>query len=228
MESRGAQDRDTPRFLRLAADPATRARLRKGEILAVAAKTLGLQPAISIPGAQVQHWIGAAFIPDMTIARALPRLQDYDNRKRDMAPVIVDSRILSRDGDRFQVWLRLRQKEMISAIFDLVLRITYRAVSPGRLSIESRSESVQEVPTLDAPRGTPTHDRGFLWALNHYWRFAEQDGGIDVECEALVLARQTPLLLRWPVDPLVARAARRTLEGTLQDTVRMVRSRPAE
>jgi hypothetical protein len=191
----------------------------------VAARTLGLQPGIVIPGGQVQHWLGAVFIPGMSIARALPKLQDYDNRKRDMAPAIVESRILSHEGDQFRVWLRLQQKDVITAVFDLIQRITYRAWDHGQLEIESRTESVQEVPGVDAPRGATSRDRGLLWALYTYWRFAEQDGGVYVECEALVLSRQTPVLLRWIADPLVARASRRTLDGTLEDIIRMVQRR---
>ena len=37
-----------------------------------------------------------------------------------------------------------------------------------------------------------------------------------------VLARQIPVMLRWIADPLVARASRRTLDGTLEDTIRML------
>jgi len=223
VEARIERDRGASRFLRLAADPRARARLRAGEAQAVSARTLGVQPSIAIPGGQVQHWVGAAFIPGMTIARALPKLQDYNNRKRDMAPAIVESRILSREGDQFRVWLRLQQRAMIPAVFDLILRITYRrAPDSEQLEIESRTKSIREVPGVDAPRGATARDRGLLWALDHYWRFAEQDGGVHAECEALVLARQTPVLLRWIADPLVARAARRTLVGTLEETIRMV------
>ena len=222
VKARIERDRGTSRFLRLAGDPRGRARLRGGEVPAVAAKAIGIQPSIAIPGGQVQHWVGAGFIPGMTIARALPKLQDYNNRKRDMAPAIVESRILSREGDEFRVWLRMQQRDMIAAVFDLILRITYRPGESGQLEIESRTESIQEVRGVDAPRGVVAKDRGLLWVLDHYWRFAELDGGVYAECEALVLARQTPLMLRWIADPLVARASRRTLDGTLEDTIRMV------
>ena len=214
--------RGTAGFLKLGADAGARARLRAGDVETVAADTLGLRPAIAIPGGQVQHWVGAAFMPGMTIKRALPALRDYNNRKREMAPVIVESRILSGGGDEFRVWLRLQQRAILPAVFDLILRIRYRAREDGELVIESRTESVREVPGVNAPRGADARDRGLMWALDDYWRFAEGDGGVYVECEALVLSRPTPSLLRWIADPLVARASRRTLEATLKDTVRMV------
>ncbi len=222
VQARIEKDRGTPRFLRLAGDPRSQARLREGEVLAVAAKSLGVQPSIAITGGQVQHWVAAGFVRGMTIARALPRLRDYNNRKRDMAPGIVESRILSQDGEQYLVWLRMQQNDMIAAVFDLTLRITYRRLESGQLEIRSRTESVQEVSSVDAPRGAGTRDRGLLWALDDYWRLAEQDGGVYLEFEALVLARQTPRLLRWIADPLVARTSRRTLDGTVEKTIRMV------
>ncbi len=222
VEARIERDGGEPLFLRLAADPGARTRLRVGDVPAIAAGTLGVRPSIAIPGGQVQHWVGAGFIPDMTIARALPKLEDYNNRKREMAPVIVESRILSHEGGEFRVWLRLQQRAVLPAVFDLILRITYRRPGIGRLEIESRTESIQEVPGVGAPRGAAARDRGLLWALNHYWRFEERDGGVYAECEALVLSRATPPLLRWIADPLIARASRRTLDATVEDTIRMV------
>ncbi len=222
VDARIEKDRGTSRFLRLAGDPRWRARLQSGGVPAIAAKALGIQPSVAIPGGQVQHWVGGGFIPGMTIARALPKLQDYNNRKRDMAPAIVESRILSHEGDQFRVWLRMQQKDLIAVVFDMILRITYLPRTNGELEIVSRTESVREVPGVDSPQGAPAKDRGLLWALDDYWRFVEQDGGVYAEFEALVLARQTPVLLRWIADPLVARTSRRTLDGTLAETIRMV------
>jgi poly-gamma-glutamate capsule biosynthesis protein CapA/YwtB (metallophosphatase superfamily) len=47
-----------------------------------------------------------------------------------------------------------------------------------------------------------------MWALNHYWRILQMDGGLYVGCEALVLSRRTPVLLDWIAPPLIARVAR--------------------
>ena len=63
---------------------------------------------------------------------------------------------------------------------------------------------------MDAARGVAAKDRSLLWMLDHYWRLADLDGGVYAECEALVLARQIPVMLRWIADPLVARASRHT------------------
>ena len=72
-----------------------------------------------------------------------------------MAPAIVESRILSREGDLFRVWLRLQQRDMISAVFDLVLRITYRPVETGSLKSNRERKASRGIR-----RGRSTRCRG--------------------------------------------------------------------
>jgi len=222
VAARVEQDTSAGTLLRLATGSRL-AQLRAGQILTVSAASLGLRPATPIPRGQVQHWFGAAFVPHTTIARVLPGLQDYSNRKRYMRPVIAESRVMSRSGDDFQVYLRLVQQSLISATFDVTLRINYRAVDPSHLVIESKSESVREVPSVDSPPGTPAHDRGFIWALDDFWRLEERDGGVYVECEALLLSRQVPAVFRWIANGIIARTSERLLAGTLKSTVRIMK-----
>lgn len=227
VENRIAQDGSSSNFLRLAQTEQARARVRDGQIVIATAAALGVKPSAAIPGGQVQHWIGAMFLPGATLATAIPRLQNYDNRKRYMRPEVVESRQLTRQGDNFQVYLRLREKSMLSAVFDAYLKITYRRLDDRRLLIESRSERIVEVAGPDAAEGSPAQDRGLLWGLNHYWRIAESDGGLYVECEALVLSRRVPAWLQWIADPLISQASRKMLAGTLEATRRIVESNDA-
>jgi len=224
IEKRIEGDVATPNFLRLAQRPTGRARLLNGEILASPAAALGVKPAMAIPGGQVEHWVGAIFVPCTTLPKAIPRLQDYDQRTRFMWPEVVESRQLERQGDNFKVYLRLHEKSIVSGTFDAYLDITYRMLDDTRLLIQSRSEKIVEVQSPDAEEGAAARNRGLLWGLNHYWRIVEEDGGLYIECEALVLSRSLPSLLQWIADPLIAQAARKTLIGTLEATRRIVES----
>ena len=141
-----------------------------------------------------------------------------------MMPEIIESRLKDRQGDVFQVYLRLVEKAILSGVFDLELRVVYRNEGPGRLAIESRSISVAAVADASAPTGSAARDPGLLWALNHYWRILQMDGGLYVECEALVLSRPTPFMLGWIADPMIARAARASLIRTVHATVRIMNS----
>jgi len=222
VAARVERDQSDGKFLRVAVGPRL-PRLREGEILTVSAGSLGIQPDIPVPHGQVQHWVGAVFVPNATIARALPGLWDYANRKRYMRPVIAESRILSQNGDEFRVYLRLVQRSLLTAVFDVTLRIVYHRIDADRLVIESKSESVREVPSIDSPPGAPAHDRGLIWALDDYWRLEEKDGGVYVECEALLLSRQVPAVFRWIANGMIARAAERMLAGALRSTARIMR-----
>jgi hypothetical protein len=183
-----------------------------------------VRPDVAIPNGQVQHWVGAAFLQDATMEGVLPRLRNYNNRSRYMMPEIVESRLKDRQGDVFQVYLRLVEKAILSGVFDLDLRVVYRTGEHGRLAIESRSMSVVAVSDASAPVGSAGKDQGLLWALNHYWRILPMDGGLYVECEALVLSRPTPLMLGWIAHPIIARAARESLIRTVHATIRIMNS----
>jgi hypothetical protein len=224
VEDRIRSDSSTANFLRVLPDESKRARVRKGEVLVESAQGLGVRPDIAIPNGQIQHWVGAAFLQDATIDGILPRLRNYDNRSRYMMPEIIASQLTDREGDVFQVYLRLVEKSILSGVFDLNLRVVYQTGTPGRLAIESRSKSAVEVSDVFAPVGSAGRDQGLLWGLNHYWRILQMDGGLYVECEALVLSRPTPSMLNWMARPVIARAARESLIRTVHATIRIMNS----
>jgi hypothetical protein len=227
VEDRIHSDFSTANFLRVLADESKRARVRKGEVLVESAQNLGVRPNIVIPNGQIQHWVGAAFLQDATIDGVLPRLRNYNNRSRYMMPEIIASHLMDRQGDVFQVYLRLAEQAILSGIFDLDLRVVYQTEGTSRLAIESRSVSVVPVSDASAPVGSAGKDQGLLWALNHYWRIVQMDGGLYVECEVLVLSRPTPFILGWIARPVIAGAARESLARTVHATIRIMNSADA-
>ena len=70
----------------------------------------GKEP-IKVPSGLTHDWIAAAFIPDSNIQEILAVIQDYDNHKNTYRPEVIDSKLISRDGDDFKVYLRLLEKE---------------------------------------------------------------------------------------------------------------------
>jgi hypothetical protein len=228
VEHRIRSDSSTANFLRVLPDESKRAQVRAGQVLVESGQGLGLKPDIAVPNGQVQHWVGAAFLQNATLDSVLPRLRNYNNRSRYMMPEIIVSRLKDHHGDVFQVYLRLVEKAILSGVFDLDLRVVYQTVGPGRLAIESRSKSVVEISDAAASVGSAAKDHGLLWALNHYWRILQMDGGLYVECEALVLSRQTPFLLDWIGRPVIGREARRSLIKTVRATIRIMNSPDAE
>ena len=65
---------------------------------------------VKVPRGLVHDWIAASFIPDSNIQEIFVVIQDYDNHKNTYKPEVIDSELISRDGNDFQVYLRLLKK----------------------------------------------------------------------------------------------------------------------
>src|SRR4051794_11322241 len=67
---------------------------------------LGANPVTKVPGGLVHDWVGAAFLPGVTVGQTLALVQDYTRHKEVYRPEVVDSRILSQEGNHYRVFLR--------------------------------------------------------------------------------------------------------------------------
>jgi hypothetical protein len=170
----------------------------------------------SIPGGTVEDWIGAVFVAGVTLEQALAMVQDYGNHRNIYRPEVVDSRILKRTGDDFQVTLRLRKHKVVTVVLDTEHSVRYSRLGKDRCYSRSASTRIAEV---DGEHEMPVgRDHGFLWRLNSYWRFQERDGGAFIECEAISLSRDIPFAVSWLVKPIVRELPRESLENTLRLT----------
>lgn len=172
---------------------------------------------IEIPKGLVHHWYGSTFVPGTKVSEVLGWVQDYD-RHQDYFEEVEDSRLVSREKEVFDIFLRLRRKKVITVHYNTDHEVSYRNVGTGRTA--SRSEATR-IAELDSP-GTPRErekpvgdDQGFLWRLNSYWRFQQEDGGVVVECESISLSRTIPLPIRWMVEPIINDVPRESLEAAL-------------
>lgn len=179
---------------------------------------------IEIPGGLIHHLIGAILIPGATLRRVLEFTQDYDSHQ-DYFPEIVRSRLLARDGQHFKIFYRLRKHKVITVTLDTEHEVRYVRVDDAHCWSRSISTRIAEVVNPGRPdeRQKPVgHDRGFLWRANSYWRFAERDGGVYVEYEAVSLTRDFPAGLGWLIGPFVRGVPKESIERTLSTTRRAV------
>jgi hypothetical protein len=70
-------------------------------------------------------------------------------------------------------------------------------------------------------------DRGYLWRLNSYWRFLQEDGGVAVECESISLSRDIPLPFKFIVQPFINDVPRESLEAALLPMRKALASKPS-
>lgn len=175
----------------------------------------------SVPDGLIHHWIGAAFLPGASVPTTLALLQDYDNHARIYAPEVAASKLLNRTGNDFRIYYRLLKRKVITVVLSTEHDVRYVRLDDKRWHSRSHTTKIAEVEYAGkaSEREMPVgNDNGFLWRLHSYWRFAEREGGVWIECEAISLTRDIPTGLGWLVKPVIQDLPRESLTATLQNT----------
>jgi hypothetical protein len=167
-----------------------------------------------VRGGLIHDWSGATFIPGTTLDATLALLRNYGNHKNLFQPEVVDSRVITNQGDDYKVYLKLRKKKILTVMLNTEYDVVYRKVDGKRAYSRSYSTKIAELD--DDGRELPVgNDHGFMWRLYAYWRFEERNGGVWVECETISLSRGVPSLLSGLISPIVKSLPRESLEKTL-------------
>ena len=209
--------RDGP-FLWFDTNPQKARQIRRGQILAEFSSGRG---PIRIPGGLIHDWIGGAWMPGTTVKETLALIQDYDNHLNIYGPEVMDSKLISRRGNDFKIFLRLLKKRIVTVVLDTEHTVHYRRAGRVRWTCNSRTTRIAEVEDAGKPNEQvrqPDTGHGFLWRLNSYWRFQERDGGVDAECRAISLSRDVPLGLGWIIEPIIQQLPKESLIRTLECT----------
>jgi hypothetical protein len=205
------------------------AALRRGELYIERLSTREGGKSIDVPDGLIHHWLGASFVPGASLEQALALLQDYDRHAEIYRPAIARSKLLSRDGDVFRVYLRFYMKKVITVVINTENEARFTRLGPDRAQSRIYSLRVAEVadPGTAQERERPEgKDGGYLWRLYTYWRFLERDGGTYVQCEAVSLTRGIPPVLGWIIRPFVTSIPRESLIFTLETTRKTLTADP--
>lgn len=176
---------------------------------------------VKVPNGLIHDWIAAAFIPQSSIRDVFAVIQDYTNHKNAYKPDVIDSKLISRDGDDFQVYLRLLKKKIIAVVLDTDHEVHYCPVDKTRWLCRSYTTRIAEVENAGTPQERvlqPDTGYGFLWRLYSYWRFEERHAGVVVECRAISLTRDVPFGLGWAIEPIIEKLPKESLINTLDAT----------
>jgi hypothetical protein len=192
-------------------------RVKAGEIVV---QPFTGKPDRSLTGGGLIHdWVGSVFIPGATVEQTLAMAQDYPRHKDIYKPEVIDSRILSRQGNDFHIYLRLLKKKVITVQLNTEHEVKYSQAGPKRWRSASKTTKIAEVDNPGKPderEKPPGTGEGFLWKLDTFWRFEERDGGTWVECQALSLTRDVPFGLGWVIEPIIRNLPKESLENTLR------------
>jgi len=201
------------------------AALKRGEVKMKKMETLDGGKPIACPGGIIHHWEGLVFIPGAKLDDVLGTLEDYDKHSVYYAPDVERSKIESRNGDHFRVFLRFRRHKVITVVLDTEHDIQYFRDGPELAHSRSSALRIAEVENPGKPderEKPPGQDGGFLWRMETWWRMEERDGGVYVQSEVVSLTRDIPVLLRWMIEPFVTSIPRETLTATLVATRKAV------
>ena len=198
------------------------AALKRGEVFMERLQTLDASSQeLQAPNAIIHHWLGAVFVPGANLRETITLMQDYNHHQDIYRPEVVRSRLLSRQGNDFQIYYRLRKKKLITVTLNTNHAVHYSQAGSRRWYSRSYSTRIAEVANADTPNEHEKpigHDGGFLWRINSYWKFEEKDGGVYIECESVSLTRDIPTGLGWLIKPFITSIPKESLEMTMGST----------
>ena len=174
-----------------------------------------------MPGNGLLHdWVGAIFVPNRKVEEVVSLLRNTDERKKHYAEV-VDSKLLSRNGDSQKTMLRLKKKKYITVYLNAQYDERFRSLDTQRWHMRSICTRIAEV--ADAGKQSerelpPGNDHGFLWRMWTDYRFEQVNGGVVFECHSITLSRDTPAALGWIVRPLIRSIPVDSLKSVLEST----------
>jgi hypothetical protein len=201
------------------------AALKRGEVKMQKREILDNDKPIACPGGMIHHWTGVVFIPGAKLADVLGVLEDYDRHSVYYAPDVERSKIESRDGEHFRVFLRFRRHKVITVVLNTEHEVQYFRDAPGRAHSRSSAVRIAEVANAgkrDEREKTSGEDDGFLWGMETWWRMEERDGGVYLQSEVASLTRDIPSGLGWMIRPFVTGVPEESLTFTLEATRKAV------
>ena len=172
---------------------------------------------VTIPSGMVHHWLGSVFIPGVTLDELIEWVQTYSDHERYFEEV-EDSELLSRNGDVFEILLRLKRKKIVTVHYNTEHHVVYQRPEPDRVfshSFTTKIAQLENPGTPDEREKLEGKDSGFLWRLNSYWRYRQVKGGVIVECESVSLSRGIPIAVKWLVAGYVNSVPRESMAATL-------------
>ena len=207
------------------------AALKHGEVRMRRLETRDNGALIRCPGGLIHHWAGMVFVPGAKLEDVLGVLEDYDHHSVYFSPDVERSRIESRDGDHFRVFLRFRRHKVITVVLNTEHDVEYFRDAAGKAHSRSSAVRIAEVENAgkrDEREKEPGSDGGFLWRMETWWRMQEADGGVYVQSEVASLTRDIPPGLGWMIGPFVTGIPKETLTFTLEATRKAVEARTAK
>ena len=198
-------------------------RLRRGEILVSAAGDNWTEKAAH---GLIHHWVGAAFIPGVSMSEVLAVVQDYDRYKDFYSPNVTNTKRLGPTpfpetlDQKFSL-LWVRKILFVTAAIDTDYESRYVQAGSKRWYVVTESTRIQQIDKYgqSGQRELPPDEgNGYIWRIYTIARFEQRDGGVYSELEVVGLTRDIPPSVQWLIHPLVQHLPREAMTAILQKT----------
>jgi hypothetical protein len=200
------------------------ARVRRGEVVI---EQLTPEASANPPGAMLHHWRGTAFVPHARAADLVRLLSNFADYPKIYSPQITSARVTPGNDGHFETTLRVVQKHVITVVLDTSYDVQFYSSGDEGSELHTRGYSTSHSTRIAeiASPGTAneraldaSHEHGFLWRLDTWWRWEERDGGVYMQIESVSLTRAVPTGLGWAIGPYIQSIPRESLEFTLKAT----------
>ena len=195
------------------------AKLRAGEVVIDRLETRDGDEKIKIPDGKIHHWIGTVLIPGVTLEQTMALVQDYDRYAEIYNPDVRQSKLLSRDGSRFRVYLQLFKKKVVTVVLNTEYDAEFVRLDDQRAYVPSyitRIVEVEHPDTSDEREKPEGRDRGFMWRFYNYCSYEERADDTYTQCESITLTRGIPFFLNVFIRPFVNGIPKDSLTFTLE------------
>ena len=170
--------------------------------------------AIDIVGGTIHHWRGSTLVRHVTVDQVVNALLNPGTPPPQ--DDVLESRVLSRNGNALRVYLKLVRRTIISVVYDTEHDVVFERHSRALATSRSISTKIAEAGGAD---------RGFLWRLNSYWRYTQVGSDVRIDLESISLSRDVPWFVRSMAEPLISRIARESVTRTLSSVRRYIEHR---
>lgn len=205
--------------------PDRASKLHRGELLVQAASPRSPQ---KVPFGLIHDWIGAVWIPDVTMADVLAVVRDYDHYKELYGPAVLGSKTICRGSVQDRFMLLLTNKTLLLSIaLEGDYKASYVRIDENRMYGIAHTIRVREIERYHQPGERKLQENqgsGLVWRLFSITRLEERDRGVLMELEAIELSRDIPVSIRWFVNPIVARFSKDSLAACLRQTANAAKS----
>lgn len=175
-----------------------------------------------VPQGLIHDWVGAVFVPNVTLDRALSVVESYDRYDEFYKPLFSKCKVLERDGDQVKLNVIATQRAFsVTAAVETEDQVQVVRLSPNKVYITSNAVLVREIANYGQPTEHlfPENRRpGYVWREVTVQRLEARDGGVYVEWEMIVLSRGIPAPFRWLIKPLTDELPRKMMLDLLDET----------